>query len=113
MTITYVWAVTSMQAAPQVGSDTDVVMTVSWICAGSTNDATPVQSFYQGITSIPFTQGGSFTPYPDLTQDQVLGWVWSNGVSQTEIEAQVAANIDAMVNPPVVTLPLPWAPPAA
>ena len=113
MNITYTWAVTSMSAVPQIGSDSDVVITASWICTGSTDATPPVQSFFQGLTDTPFTGEGSFTPYADLTQDQVLGWVWANGVSKSAVEAQVATNIDMMINPPVVVLPLPWATPAA
>lgn len=113
MNITYTWTVTSMSAVPQIGPDADVVIAVSWACAGSTDSTPPVQSFFQGLTDTPFTGEGSFTPYADLTQDQVLGWVWANGVSKDAVEAQVATNIDVMINPPVVTLPLPWVPPSA
>lgn len=102
-----------MNSAIQVGPNTDVVITVSWTCAGATDDDPPVQSFHQDNTSIPFTDEGPFTPYADLTQEQVLGWVWANGVDKDAIEAEIAANIGSMITPSVVTLPLPWAPPAA
>ena len=40
-----------------------------------------------------------FTPYDQLTQDQVLGWCWANGVDQSAIEASLAANINEQKNP--------------
>ena len=40
-----------------------------------------------------------FTPYDQLTQDQVLGWCWTNGVDQSAIEASLAAKIEADKNP--------------
>jgi len=40
-----------------------------------------------------------FTPYDQLTQDQVLGWCWANGVDQSAIEASLAAKIEADKNP--------------
>jgi hypothetical protein len=40
-----------------------------------------------------------FTPYDDLTESQVLGWCWENGVDQDVIEASLAAKIEADKNP--------------
>ena len=40
-----------------------------------------------------------FTPYDDLTESQVLGWCWDNGVDQDAIEASLAAKIEADKNP--------------
>ena len=40
-----------------------------------------------------------FTPYDDLTESQVLGWCWENGVDQDAIEASLAAKIEADKNP--------------
>jgi hypothetical protein len=40
----------------------------------------------------------------------VLGWCYENGVDQAAIEANVTLQIENQINPPVVTLPLPWVP---
>ena len=40
-----------------------------------------------------------FTPYDQLTQDQVLGWCWNDGVDKDAIEASLAAKIEADKNP--------------
>jgi len=40
-----------------------------------------------------------FTPYDSLTESQVLGWCWANGVDQSVIEASLAAKIEADKNP--------------
>ena len=40
-----------------------------------------------------------FTPYDDLTEAQVLGWCWENGVDQDAIEASLAAKIETDKNP--------------
>ena len=40
-----------------------------------------------------------FTPYDDLTESQVLGWCWANGVDHDAIEASLAAKIEADKNP--------------
>lgn len=49
-----------------------------------------------------------FTPFDDLTKDQVLGWVWHSGVDKASIEQNVADQIERLKNPPTVSLPLPW-----
>ena len=40
-----------------------------------------------------------FTPYADLTESQVLGWCWADGVDQSAVEASLAANINDQKNP--------------
>lgn len=40
-----------------------------------------------------------FTPYDDLTEEQVLGWCWNDGVDKDGIEASLAANINDQKNP--------------
>ena len=40
-----------------------------------------------------------FTPYDNLTESQVLGWCWENGVDQDAIEASLAAKIESDKNP--------------
>ena len=40
-----------------------------------------------------------FTPYDNLTESQVLGWCWANGVDQSAIEASLAAKIESDKNP--------------
>ena len=105
MTITNTWAVVQMDAYPEYEGEPDVVFTVHWTLSGT--DGTYSGSSY-GSVGITLTEGSTFTPYADLTLDQVLGWVWANGVDKDAQEASVAAQIEAQINPPVVTPPLPW-----
>lgn len=106
MTATFNWTVTAMDCYPQVGSETDVVFTVHWTCSGTQD--TYSSSVYS-TCSVPAPSGSSFTPYADLTQAQVLGWIWTNGVDQAATEAAVQTQINNQINPPVVTPALPWA----
>jgi hypothetical protein len=50
--------------------------------------------------------GDLVTPYEDLTQEQVLGWVWES-VDKDAIEANLTAQIEAQKNPVSVT-GVPW-----
>ena len=38
-------------------------------------------------------------PYADVTEAEVLDWIWANGVDKDEIEANLATQIDALKNP--------------
>jgi len=103
------WVIEQMQCAPQQDGETDVVVTACWRCNGEQVDG---ENTYTGTVygSCGFTYtGGDFTPYDQLTQDQVLGWCWSSGVDKDATEANVQTQIDNQINPPVVILPLPWA----
>ena len=98
------WIIESLLVRKVEGSNTDVVITADWRCNGSQESFSG--TCYGSCSFAPPT--GSFTPYPDLTQDQVLGWCFANGVDQTAIEANVSLQIANQINPPVVSLPLPW-----
>jgi hypothetical protein len=105
--ITLSWIIERLLVKPTEGTHTDVVITADWRCNGS-------QDQYSGTCygSTSFAPpSGSFTPYEDLTQDQVLSWCFANGVDKTAIEANVTAQIENQINPPVIAPPLPWLPP--
>jgi hypothetical protein len=105
--MTILWIIERLLVKPTEGSLTDVVITADWRCNGT-------QDQYNGTCygSCSFAPpSGSFTPYEDLTQSQVLDWCYANGVDQAAIEANVTQQINDQINPPVVTLPLPWLPP--
>jgi hypothetical protein len=104
--MTILWIIERLLVKPTEGTLTDVVITADWRCNGT-------QDQYSGTCygSCSFAApSGSFTPYPDLTQDQVLGWCFANGVDQTAIEANVSLQIENQINPPVIAPPLPWVP---
>lgn len=101
---TFNWEVSRLDCYPQADNQTDVVFTVHWQLTGTD------ESFSGSVYStcgVP-APTDSFTPYADLTLDQVLGWIWANGVDQAATEAAVQTQIDAQKNPPVVAPALPW-----
>lgn len=108
MATTITWAISQLDCVPQEDGHTDVVVTAHWQCTGVDGEYS-AQNY--GTASFTYTPESPFTPYADLTQDQVLGWCWANGVDKDATEASVEAQVQALVNPPVVTPPLPWAQP--
>ena len=101
---TITWNISQLDCLPQAPEGADYVVTAHWQCMG-------VDGVYSGqvysTTSFAVVEG-AFTAYADLTQDQVLGWVWANGVDKDATEAAVEGQIEAQINPPIVAPPLPW-----
>ncbi len=54
-------------------------------------------------------QEGTFTPYTQLTQEQVIGWIPADQIASAQ--ACVQGQLDSITNPPVSpqNTPLPWA----
>jgi hypothetical protein len=112
--ITINWIIERLLVKPTEGTYSDVVITADWRCNGTETIGTgDDEKTYSGTCygSASFQPpSGSFTPYEDLTQDQVLSWCYANGVDQKAIEANVTAQIENQINPPVIAPPLPWVP---
>jgi hypothetical protein len=106
LTISINWIIKQLLVKKTEGELTDVVVTANWSCRGSDGTYSAVLT---GCTDFaPPTE--NFTPYEDLTEQQVLGWCFANGVDQKAIEANVTAQIQNQINPPVIAPPLPWVP---
>ena len=107
MTATIKWSIDWMQTTPTTATPPEYVLTVGWRVTGTQGEfsasAYGTVSFQQ-----PEAPAGSFTPYDQLTESQVLGWVWANGVDKAAAEASIQKQIDDQVNPPVIQPPLPW-----
>ena len=108
MSVTNTWVIEQMNCYPQAEGQTDVVFTVHWRV--NATDGTYFATSY-GTVGVTYVAGSPYTPYVQLTQSQVVGWVQdAMGPEQVaSIEAGLATNIADQVNPPVVTPPLPWA----
>lgn len=104
--------VLSMLTALSEDGMTDVVKSASWSRTASTElDGKTYSATFPGVTPFSAPDPASFTPYDQITEDQVIGWI-EGKVDMVEIDARLVANVEAQINPPVVELPLPWAPPS-
>lgn len=96
------WTIDSMESQPTTG----IVVSANWLCVGNQDGF--VASML-GVSVFPAPEG-SYVPYADLTESEVLNWIWTvGGVDKDSTEAAVNNALDAQVNPPVVQQPLPWA----
>ena len=56
-------------------------------------------SSYGSCGFTPDPESGDYTPYSDVTEAEVLGWCWADGVDQEAIEASLQADIDLQITP--------------
>lgn len=108
MAITHNWSVAQMDAYPEYEGHTDVVFTVHWRMDGTDGEHTAGVYGSVGLTLDP---KADYVPYEKLTEKQVMGWV-HEALGEEQVasyEANVAAQIAALANPPVVTPTPPWA----
>ena len=102
---TFTTTVQTMYTLPQVDEQTDVVVNVNYFVNGVDGANTANIGFSQQFT---IQQGGSFTPYAQLTEAQVVGW--ADPQTEANMQACVQGQIDSMINPPVspTAQALPW-----
>lgn len=100
----FIWSIASMEAYTQIDGHQDVVFNVTWNCQ-ALDETTAASS--TGAVPVTYTAGTPFTPYNQLTQEQVWGWI-NPSIDRSEIEVNLQAMIDAQKTPEVVTPPLPW-----
>jgi hypothetical protein len=108
MSNTYTWQISQLECYPQEDNKTDVVFNIHW--RRQATDGTYSADIY-GAQSVTLDAEAPFTPYANLTEAQVIGWL-EEAFGPETLAAQVAAldqQIANQINPPVVSPPLPWA----
>lgn len=108
MTTTYDWIIEQLEAYPEKEGHTDVVFSIHWRV--NANDGGYAATNY-GSVAVTLDKTSVFTPYENLTKEQVVSWVKSAlGAQQVvDIEAGLAGQIEDLKNPPVIRPGLPWA----
>lgn len=102
------WQINAIEVKPQEGELTDVVYIIHWsrIANEVVNDKEYVASLIGTYTCPAPT--GDFTPYEELTEEQVCGWL-DAGLNWEGMDKSLDNQISIQVNPPIVQMPLPWA----
>lgn len=62
---------------------------------------------YYNLLSVDAPHEASFTPYDEVTKDMVISWLES-GLDTASIEANLDAQIENFINPPIKNYGLPW-----
>ena len=112
MAVIYNWVISSMIEYPTTPDNlTDVVFQVNWRRNATevVNDKTYFADTF-GALSVPPPAPEDFIHYADLTFENVVGWLEA-GLDVEAINQGLQEQINLLINPIQVSLPLPWVAP--
>jgi hypothetical protein len=104
MATTYNVTIIELMGAPSLEGATNVVTSVNYKVQGVADDGTEA-IHYDGISCT--YDADNFTPFADLTEDQVKGWV-TGSATYDSICAYVDVLIEAIQTPTNVSMENPW-----
>ena len=92
MAITNTWSVTNMQRTDADGA----VFLIYWSMVAA-SDGTPSYTATEGgkLRTTPDASAPDFIPYADLTEADVLGWVYNSLITGDETAAEAKARVEA------------------
>lgn len=104
MSIEFVWKIESLEVTPVAGDLKDVVTRCAWSCTAKENG----KVFSVGSNKYLGAPGDTFVEFANLTEDEVLGWVWANGINKSAAEQAAADGLKELS----VVKAVPWKAPA-
>jgi hypothetical protein len=109
MKMEFEWIISAMDCKIHEGEMTDVVQTVHW--RYNATDIVDEKNYFAemyGATAVGEPTPENFTSYPDLTKEQVVGWL-EETLDVTSMQENLTKQIELKINPIDVTLPPPFA----
>lgn len=103
--VSYEWFIDQILVKPVELDKQNVVCSLIWRCLGTHDEVTGTQF---GTIEFKYSGVGEFTPYEQLTKNQVLSWCFANGLDRASVEAEVAEEIKDKLSPKIVALQNPW-----
>jgi hypothetical protein len=104
----YKWVINALDCVPKEQEMTDVVSIIHWSRIADTFlGAEPLEVSIYGSMTCSQPSETDFTAYPDLTFEQICEWLEA-GLNVSELNANLDTQIENIINPPIITLPLPW-----
>jgi hypothetical protein len=106
--ITSHWNIVALDTIPSLDNLTNVISVIHCEKLAVSEDG--FNARWYGTVSVAAPHTAAFTPYEEVTEEMVIGWV-EESLHTIGVDNNLAAQIDNQRNPPIVTLPLPWAAP--
>lgn len=103
--INYIWSFPSFDCVINEDGLQTVVTTVHWRLEGTDEDGISAEVY--GSQNVGQPNPELFTPFPDLSKDQVIGWM-ENEMDVEIIKQNITNQINLIKNPITETLPAPW-----
>jgi hypothetical protein len=103
--ITYKWTFSAFDCKVDEEGLNNVVTTVHWRYRGTDEDGITAEAY--GAQSVGEPNPDAFTAYPEISKEQVIGWMEST-IDVPAIQENIAKQIELIINPVNVTLPPPF-----
>ena len=97
MSATFKWVISQCDRELADGG----ITTAHWRVNATQNveDVNYTASSYGTCGFTPDPESSDYTPYDKVTEAEVLGWCWANGVDKDQIQTSLQAEIDAKITP--------------
>ena len=96
--------ISQLDSIPSLDGMDKVISVIHWRAQKAYEDFT---ADTYGSVSLESPHEASFTPYDEVTKEMVEGWLEA-GLDTEAIEANLDAQIENFLNPPVIAYQLPW-----
>ena len=102
---TYTWTISALDCKINENNLQDVVYTVHWEYTAANETGITASAF--GAQYVPPPSEEDFTPYDELTKEQVIGWI-ETYLNVPGISLYLDNQIELIINPVDTTPPLPF-----
>ena len=111
----FTWKISQLDSVPSLNGMDKVISVIHWRAQKRYEEKDLNFIFFTadtyGALAVDAPHEASFTPYDEVTKEMVEGWLEA-GLDTEAIEANLDAQIENFLNPPIVAYPLPWSDPA-
>lgn len=104
------WSIVSIPSYSNEFGKDNVVFQVNWECRATEVNADVIPKYFalsSGSVPVTYNANSSFTPYDELTEEQVWGWV-NSFINREEIETNLQKMIEEQKSPKIINDELPW-----
>lgn len=98
------WVISQLDSIPTIDGMEKVISVIHYRAQKRHED---FMADTYGALSVPAPHEASFTPYDEVTKEMVEGWL-EELLDCEAIEANLDAQIENFLNPPIVAYALPW-----
>jgi len=102
------WVISQLDSIPSLDGMDKVISVIHYRAQKKyEEDVIHFTADYYNLLKVDAPHEASFTPYDEVTKEMVEGWL-EESLDCVSIEANLDAQIQNFLNPPIVAYPLPW-----
>jgi hypothetical protein len=102
------WVISQLDSIPSIDGMDKVISVIHYRAQKKyEEDVVHFTADTYGALAVDAPHEASFTPYDEVTKEMVEGWL-ADSLDTETIEANLDAQIENFLNPPIVNYGLPW-----